>query len=206
MDAIEAKYESEFGGDRRGAVMVLSKPSNVVQLDFSPDEMDLGAMRDIPEERVTAVLGIPAAVVGFGTGLYEGRRDDERLRDHASDSCIAALQRLIAAEPPVQMLPDVATERELDDLRVGFDPSGVLVRQDAQGTLAKRQATLARAASRHAQRRARRWAHPSVPRTTSHAVPRRSDGADRQHAGEPTTGQQLVAAKAYIRGPVRAPH
>ena len=60
-DAIKAKFKQSFGGDRRGDPIVMSKPTSIVQFGFSPQDMDLGAIRDIPEERVTAVLGIPAA-------------------------------------------------------------------------------------------------------------------------------------------------
>jgi len=146
-DAIKAKFKESFGGDKRGDPIVMSKPTNIVQFGFSPGEMDLGAIRDIPEERVTAVLGIPAAVVGFGTGLQTAKvgATMSELRDQAYENCIIPTQRLVADELSVQMLPDFATEAELERLEVAFDLSKVRVLQEAQGKLAERQSTLARA-------------------------------------------------------------
>ena len=146
-DAIKAKFKESFGGDKRGDPIVMSKPTSIVQFGFSPGEMDLGAIRDIPEERVTAVLGIPAAVVGFGTGLQTAKvgATMSELRDQAYENCIIPTQRLVADELSVQMLPDFATPAELERLEVTFDLSKVRVLQEAQGKLADRQATLARA-------------------------------------------------------------
>ena len=146
-EAIKAKFKESFGGDRRGDPIVMSKPTSIVQFGFSPNDMDLGAIRDIPEERVTAVLGIPAAVVGFGTGLQTAKvgATMSELRDQAYENCIIPTQRLVADELSVQMLPDFATPAELERLEVAFDLSKVRVLQEAQGKLADRQSTLARA-------------------------------------------------------------
>lgn len=66
------KYITErLTGDRRGQPLVMSAGTEVGQMAFSPQQMTLAALRDVPEERVCAVLGIPAAVVGFGTGLQQ---------------------------------------------------------------------------------------------------------------------------------------
>jgi HK97 family phage portal protein len=147
-ESIKLKFKESFGGDKRGDPIVMSKPTSVVQFGFSPNDMDLGAIRDIPEERVTAVLGIPAAVVGFGTGLQTAKvgATMSELRDQSYENCIIPMQGLIGDELTLQMLPEFSTNsRDLDRHRVAFDLSKVRVLMEAQGKLADRWSTLARA-------------------------------------------------------------
>jgi len=68
-EAIKARFMEKFGGDKRGEPMVLAQPSDVKVLSFSPEQMDLKMLRRLPEERVSAVLGVPAVVAGLGAGL-----------------------------------------------------------------------------------------------------------------------------------------
>jgi HK97 family phage portal protein len=147
MDAIKAKFKAEFTGDKRGDPIVLNRPTHVEQFGFSPNELDLGALRDIPEERVTAALGIPAAVVGFGAGMQTAKvgATMSELRDQAWEGNIIPTQRLIGEELTLQLLPDFATDADLQELEVGFDLSNVRVLQDAQTAVAERHATLVRA-------------------------------------------------------------
>lgn len=94
-DALKAEYQAEFGGDRRGSVMVMSRPSEVVQFGFSPDELDLSAIRDVPEERVTATLGLPASVVGFQQQNSKVGATRAEERDQAMQNCIIPTQALL---------------------------------------------------------------------------------------------------------------
>ncbi|KKK94465.1 hypothetical protein LCGC14_2682580, partial [marine sediment metagenome] len=67
--AIEEEIDVKFKGEGRGKTIVALGPTKVEQFGFSPADMDLSALRNISEERVTAALHVPAAVVGFGSGL-----------------------------------------------------------------------------------------------------------------------------------------
>src|SRR5260370_3396111 len=146
----------------------MSKPTNIVQFGFSAGEMGLGAIRDIPEERVTAVLGIPAAVVGFGTGLQTAKvgATMSELRDQAYENCIIPTQRLVADELSVQMLPDFATPAELARLEVAFDLSKVRVRRKHRASSPTVSRPLPARESRSAPKRAPRWACLCGPGTT----------------------------------------
>lgn len=66
---LEAYLNSAHTGDRRGKAMVMRVPTDLHQFGFDPNKLMLASLRDISEERVCAILGIPAAVVGFGSGL-----------------------------------------------------------------------------------------------------------------------------------------
>ena len=69
----EAKnyVQKAFTGDNRAKFMVLGSPTDVTVMQYNMQGFDVSPIRDISEERVCAALGIPAAVVGFGTGLQQ---------------------------------------------------------------------------------------------------------------------------------------
>lgn len=120
-ETIKAAYMDKFGGDRRGEPMVLTSPTDVKVLSWSPDQLSLKTLRRIPEERITAVLGIPAIVAGLGAGL------DRSTFTNAGEANVSAytqgvipLHRLIAAELEVQLLTDFA-DLDRDPLDVDFD-------------------------------------------------------------------------------------
>lgn len=145
-EAIKSLFKQKFGGENRGDPIVLSRAANVIQFGFSPDELDLGGIRDIPEERVTAVLGLPASVVGFQQQNSKVGATRAEERDQAFENCIVPTHGLAADELTTQALPEFATsEDDLEFQEVAFDLSKLRVFQDAQGKLAERQATLAKA-------------------------------------------------------------
>lgn len=137
--AVLKKYVKEqFGGDKRGEPMVWTAPTKVQQFGFDPRAMDLSTLRGIPEERVSAVTGIPAAVVGFGSGLAQTKvgATMKELREMAYEDGIIPIQRLIGPEIELQLLGDF--EPDPDAWRVRFDLSGVRVLQDDQDALYRR--------------------------------------------------------------------
>ena len=69
VDATKEWFKEAFTGDRRGEPLVMSGATNVDQFGFNPQQMQLRDIRRIPEERVSAVLGVPAIVAGLGAGL-----------------------------------------------------------------------------------------------------------------------------------------
>lgn len=137
-EAVKEAYKEKFSGDRRGEPLVMGAATEVKVLSFSPKELDLGALRNLPEERVTAVLGIPAAVVGFGTGLQQTKvgATMSELREMAYESCIIPLQRLLTSELDNQLLPDFETD--LKNTKTIFDNTNVRVLQEDQNKLATR--------------------------------------------------------------------
>jgi len=133
-----------YSGDRRGEPLVMTAPMKVEQFGFNPQQLDLAKLREIPEERVCAVIGIPAAVVGFGSGLAQTKvgATMSEMREMAYESCIIPLQRLITADLDEQLLPDF--ESRPDACRTVFDLSGVRVLQEDQNRLAMRWDTMVR--------------------------------------------------------------
>jgi len=134
LEKVKDDFAQRFGGDQRGKPLVMRGPTKVQVLSFNPSEMNLSAIRAIPEERITAVFGIPAAVVGLGTGLENTKvgATMSEMREQAYESCLIPLQRLIAAELQMQLVPDFGDPARL---KVQFDLSNVRVLQDDQNAL-----------------------------------------------------------------------
>lgn len=142
--AVKEQMDSDFSGDRRGKPMVMSGKTKVQQFGFSPEQLDLKSLRRIPEERVTAVLGIPAIVAGMGAGLDRSTfANYSEAREAAYEENIIPTQRLFGEDLWHQLLPDFddqAAERE-----VGWDRSKVRVLQDDRNKEAERLARLVQA-------------------------------------------------------------
>ena len=63
-------FGRRFGGENRGKPLVVSGGEIDVQtLSFSPKDLEIGSLRHVNEERISAVLGIPAILAGLGAGL-----------------------------------------------------------------------------------------------------------------------------------------
>lgn len=136
LERIKADFKSKFGGDNRGEPMVMSGKTKVTVLSFNPQQMDLKALRRIPEERVSAIFGTPAIVVGLGAGLDRSTfANYAEAREAAYESNIIPTQALIAAEIDIQLLPDFA---DPSTSQVGFDLSKVRVLQADQDKLHER--------------------------------------------------------------------
>lgn len=138
VDAAKKYLKEQFSGDHRGEPLVQSGPTKVQQFGFDPKSMDLATLRAIPEERISAVTGIPAAVVGFGSGLAQTKvgATMAELREMAYEDGIIPIQRLVAGDIESQLLPDY--EPYTSGWKVRFDLSGVRVLQDDQDALYKR--------------------------------------------------------------------
>lgn len=185
-EQIKAKFDQKWSGENRGSTIVLSRPAQITQFGFSPQAMEFGAIRDIPEERVTAVLGIPAAVVGFGTGLQTAKvgATMSELRDQAYENNIIPTQRLIGDELTRSELAEFLQPGErLEELEVAFDLSNVRVLQDALTKNAERWATLVRA----------RVAEVGEARAANRLPVRETD-----HVFAPSPGVQIVDAEGNV--------
>lgn len=138
---IKDKFRETFGGDNRGDVMLTTTPTKVSVLSFNPQQMDLRSLRQITEERISAVLGVPAIVAGLGAGLSRSTfANMKEAREMGYENGIIPLQRLIAAELTEQLLMEF--EPNTDASQIAFDLREVRVLQEDEDTLATRVSTL----------------------------------------------------------------
>lgn len=136
---IADRYRERFGGDNRGEPLVMSAPVDVKVLSFSPEQMTLRDLRRVPEERVTAIYGVAAVVVGLGAGLDRSTfQNFAEAREAAYEQNIIPTQRLIAADLTTQLLPQFD---ERPNVQVEFDLSRVRVLQGDWDALVDRHRT-----------------------------------------------------------------
>jgi HK97 family phage portal protein len=133
-EAVKTAFMEKFGGDKRGEPLVLTAPTDVKVLSFSPEQMNLRELRKVPEERISGVLGIAAMVAGLGAGLERSTFTNygEARKAAYEESCIP-LQTLISADMDVQLLPDFAGEEQIEreGLETGFDYRHVKALQES---------------------------------------------------------------------------
>lgn len=139
--ATKTYLRDNFTGDKRGTPLVMSGATRIQQFGFSPEQLNLRALRRVPEERVTAVLGIPAIVAGLGAGLDRSTfANMAEAREMAYENCIIPLQGLVAEQLAMQLL--WRFESNPDAVRLRFDVSHVRVLQEDETKKAERMARL----------------------------------------------------------------
>ena len=124
-DQISRTYQQKVGGKNKGKPLILSGSMNVERLSFSPKDLDIGALRRIPEERVSAVLGVPAILAGLGAGLERATYNNtSELREFFTEQKLIPLWRMVAEELTQQvLLPDyqsnqaVSAEYDFSEVR-----------------------------------------------------------------------------------------
>ena len=105
LKATKTYLESQFTASNRGRPHVSSMPMKIEQFGFSPEQMDLKVVRRLPEERVSALLGIPAIVAGLGAGLDRSTFSNMgEAREMAWESNVIPTQRIFAATISMQLL------------------------------------------------------------------------------------------------------
>lgn len=135
-EAVKQQFWNATKGARRGEPLVLNNQMKITTLSFNPQQMNLKDLRRLPEERVSAVLGIPAVVVGFGAGLDRSTfANFSEAREAAYESFVIPTQRLFASDLKTQLLPDFG---ETKGLKVEHDNSNVRVLQEDENKKAER--------------------------------------------------------------------
>lgn len=140
-EAVKKKLDQRFGGDNRGSTAVLSSKVEVKVLSWTPQQLQLRDLRRIPEERITAVIGIPAIVAGMGAGLDRSTYSNMgEARQAAYEENIIPTQRLFRDDLDAQLLPDFVGIPE--NFRTMHDLSEVRVLQEDQNAIATRAAAM----------------------------------------------------------------
>lgn len=135
--AMKERFMKGHTGDKRGEPFVASEPIEVSTLGFSPEEMNLKALRTVPEARVCAVLGISPMVVNLIAGLERSTFSNMgEARKAAYEENIIPAQQLLSEDIRFQLLPDF--EPNPANYKVGFDTSKVQVLQEDRNKKAER--------------------------------------------------------------------
>lgn len=94
---IKSRFRQMFNRGNRGDVGVFNQSVKVDTLQVDMMKMDIQRTRQLPESRVCAVLGVPAAVVGFALGISQTKvgATMAELRKEAYESSVTPLVDLL---------------------------------------------------------------------------------------------------------------
>ena len=102
---IQMTYQQKVSGRNKGKPLVISGQMQVERLSFSPKDLDIGLLRRVPEERISAVLGVPAILAGLGAGLENATYSNAReLREFFTENKLIPLWKMVAEEITQQVL------------------------------------------------------------------------------------------------------
>lgn len=129
-DQIEAKWSEKITGENRGRPLIMPIPVSVESLSFSPQDMNLEALRNVSEERVCAALGIPPVVLNLGTGLQQSnnRASAEAAAVAAARSFTLPYMRLKAKQLTRDLVPELGNPG--DRIRFRIEDISALMADD----------------------------------------------------------------------------
>jgi HK97 family phage portal protein len=134
-DQMKARIQAAYGGDNIGSVAVVGPGGKLEALGFSPEQMDLKVLHRVPEERISAVLGVPAIVAGLGAGLDRSTYSNfSEAREAFTETKLLPLWRSLAGTLQLQLVRDFTSDRAIV---VDFDTDEVRALStdlDAQAT------------------------------------------------------------------------
>jgi HK97 family phage portal protein len=133
-ESLKQQLQTRFGFENRGNVGVLTAGATMQQFGFSPQELNLEALHNVPETRIAAVMGVPPAVAGLGVGLAQTSNfaSMKQVRENFTEVTVIPNWRMDAATFNHQLKPDFTDE---DDVRVAYDVSKVRALQEDRTAL-----------------------------------------------------------------------
>jgi HK97 family phage portal protein len=121
---VKDRVQAAYSGDNVGAVSVLSPGAKLVSHGFSPEQLDMKTLHRVPEERIAAVLGVPAIVAGLGAGLDHATYSNvAQAREAFTEMKCIPLWRAIGATITMALVPDFTSDQsivadfDIDDVR-----------------------------------------------------------------------------------------
>lgn len=135
--AMKEQFMAAVSGENAGGVLINTIPVEVKEMGLNPADIDLSKLRMVPESRIAAVTGIPAAMLQFMVGLENGTSFAayREARQQGYESVIIPIQSAIAEQLTWQLLPELDNTR---GSRFSFDLSTVRVLQEDRDALYRR--------------------------------------------------------------------
>jgi HK97 family phage portal protein len=113
-DDMTDRLRRKFGSSNRGNVAVMSKKVDVKAFGFSPKDLDMSILHRIPEERISAVIGVPAIVAGLGAGLDRATYANfKEAREMFTESKMIPQWRADGRKLTNSLRPDFTTDRRV---------------------------------------------------------------------------------------------
>ena len=129
-------FDRRRTGDNRNKAIVASKGIKIERLTMDPKQLDLSGLRNMPEARFAAAIGVPASVLGLKVAMDRSIQSNvEGWGEDATEEYLVPLWNYIAEELTVQLLPDYDAN---ENLHVGHDLRQVAALQQDQDKLFSR--------------------------------------------------------------------
>lgn len=113
-NAIKNDLSSRFGMGNQGKTAILTEGAKAEPYGFSPEQMDMKSLHRVPEERIAAVLRVPAIIAGLGAGLDRSTfANFKEAREMFSEMTILPLYGFDSATINTQLLPDFTNDRRI---------------------------------------------------------------------------------------------
>lgn len=112
-ERLKSRISAAFGNEGRGNVGILSNGATMSQFGFSPEQLNLKALHQIPETRIAAVMRVPPAVVGLSVGLEQTSNfaSFEQVREQFVEQTLSPLWGLRDDKLNAQLLPEFSSNR-----------------------------------------------------------------------------------------------
>lgn len=106
-DQLEELWVQKFTGDRRGRPLVSSHALEATQLGITPEQLVLEKVRNVPEDRIAAAIGISPMVAGLTSGAsHKTYANYQEARRAAYEDCIVPMMCRFALAIDRAILPD----------------------------------------------------------------------------------------------------
>lgn len=110
-DFVKARWQALHGNGNQGDVAVMGNGLKYTQVGFNPEQMVFRELHRLPEERITAVLRVPAIVAGLGAGLDQATYSNARqLRELFTEQTLVPLWELDEDTWQQQLLADFTND------------------------------------------------------------------------------------------------
>lgn len=114
-EELKHQLEQRFGYENRGNVGVLTAGATLQQFGFSPEQLNLRALHDVPETRIAAVMGVPPIVAGLSVGLQQAQNyaSLKQIREQFTEVTVIPNWRFDAARLNASLVPEFTTDEEV---------------------------------------------------------------------------------------------
>lgn len=133
-ERIKKRIGASTTGDRRFEPVVIPAPIHIDKLGFSPEEMALERLVDVPAAFVFAAIGLDPMVAGLPSESKTYANYHEAMRGGWTN-CVLPTMAQLADAITTQLLPDIDAS---PNTRVVFDTSDVTALQEDQDALVAR--------------------------------------------------------------------
>ncbi len=129
-------YRSRVAGKHTGLPLVAAYGMRFEKLALSPEEMVLDRIRQVPEARIAALIGVAAMTVGLSVGENQRTYSNQaEAREASYETCIIPSHVVYCNELDLQLLPLLGRP---DEEWCDFDYSRVRCLQEDQDALHRR--------------------------------------------------------------------